>query len=506
VAIPHATIDINDCLEDNLVDPRAKEYQQMEVNLAYTPENPINDPSDSVGDNLNIQSTINNLLDGAANIYYEWDLRIGKDMNNFETTDQIDQEDLEKVYAGKLRGTNIPSLSLKMNLPEEEYFSEGIAYLRVKLTVRGYVDGKVREGRTDVVIKVNSSKNQIKSFLAKNSNDGISLTFENEDIICQRNIEREDGTMESNLLYYVCPVLQNQIIGLEVARDDMDNFAWSVNGVSLSCDQEMSTKCSEDQGNVMFFPVLGNVGDIIDVKMKANNMTRDRSIELNRKFQIVEPYIKIVSQDLETFWPRLLGRYENTESEMIDDFSEKSFYTYTDALVSLSAEFHPDYLARDIENTAGAMANAGIQWKIDGEEIFDNNITELDFQSTKDEGEFYDINIDAFYQIPEGIKNALSKNWDISKISIQPQYLSDSVQAQVISPDEFDYSEDPDENLINMKKTKKVLASLASNLPGQIGFILRVAVSMLVLIFVAGFSLSFIGDSRVANKKESDYE
>lgn len=476
VVFPTAKMNVNDCLKDNLVDPRGKSFEKIDVSLSYAPENPMNDSLESkMGDTLTINSIFNQKIEDRNNLYYEWKLGAAKDPS--ASFSDISKKLVNDGFVKKLEGMNLSKLNVKLDLDSNEeyksYFSNDIGYLKVRVTVRGMIGGKLREGKSEVIIKINSSDERINSYLAKVDSQGQFLTFDSEDIICKA---KSQGS-ENNLNYYICPILKNQVLGLEVSGKGLNNFSWSVNGNEVDCDSSVSNKCS-DEGNIVFFPITGNEGDSLNVKLIANDFEKDKAIEISRNFQIVKPYLKIVSEDNGTFWPKILGTYNDLEGNQYSDYSEDSFYTYNEAKARLKVEFHPDYLENILKNNG----TGDIEWFIDGEETATSE--SIEFNIDKDTGGVYNIESGAIYQMPVEFRKILKDIWGISQSDSDGETMSDSIQGEVISVDETD-------GTLSLKKTGKVLASLISNLPTQMIFLLRVAIAIALVILIAGISFNF---------------
>lgn len=486
VTIPTTRMGINRCLEDNLVDPRNKGFEKIDMSLSYSPDNPINDSSGSEsGDILTIKNIFNQQIENYNNLFYEWRIGASRDPNG--SFSDISKKLTDDKLVGKLQGINLSSLSIALNLDSNDsrysnYFSDDISYFRVRLTVRGSLGGEVKEGRGEVIVRVNSSEKRMSSYISRIDDSGERFTFGSEDLICKSRIQGS----ENNLDYYICPVLKNQVIGLEVNGEGLDNFYWTVNDQEINCDGSISNKCS-GRGNTIFIPISGNLGNNIIVKMIANDIEQGKSIEISRIFQIVEPYIRIISEDNESFWPKMLGSYNDLNGNQHYDFSESNFFTYTGLRARLKAEFHPDYLERIMENNG--MGN--VLWTIDDQ--LAGNSKSISFNVQKNYGEVYNIRAEALYAMPIEFRRALMNKWQISQFNSESIALSHSIQGEIILDDQ--------EDLLSIKNTGKILASLASNLPSQIIFLLRTVLTVFVVVLASGISLNLLlNPSRNKNK------
>ncbi len=474
---------INHSLEYNLVDPAEKMEQKLDISLDFTPENPVNDSSgNESGDVLSINSIINGTTQDNSFLDYSWKIEAKKKNGGYvDISDQLVDDGL----ITKLEGLGLSTINISLNLGDKykDYFSDDVGSLKITNTIKESTLGKIRMGKGEAIVAVNSTNKRINAYLTS-SNDGSSLV--QGDAICNK----DESSANSNFSFYVCPVIKNQILKLEIDNSDhkMSDFAWSVNNIPVSCGNPVSGDCSG--GNMMYLPIAGSTGDMLNVKVIAKNMDNGKNIEISKSFQIVDPYIKIISEDEKTFWPRFLGTYSNLDGQQYTDVSNSVFETYPGASVSLSAEFHPLSLDKFVENTE----SGNIQWNIDGEES--STQKEADFKVEKNEGDSYNINLSAYYHVPNEIRKVLKDKWNISQTDSSGQVLSASIEGNVVSEDAA--------GVTAFSGPKKVLASLISNLPGQVTFLLRIALTIFVVIMISG--IAFNSQSGFLKKNKNIYE
>lgn len=478
VSIPTACNTMsNDCGEDgeeetfkdNLVDPAEKTNEKLDVSLSYDPENPINDTSgDNLGDMLYVNSSISNPSQDPSQIYNEWKISAGKSLSgNF--TDISQKLDGDNLISGRLSGINNSKIGISLNLGNDydNYFDDDIGYLKIKIKAKEAIPEKTRIGTGEVVIRINATGNRIKTYLTS-SLDGNSLSKGN--IICN-----ETATLEDSLSYYICPVIKNQVLRLEVDKDGMSDFSWSVDGANIVCDSSLSSDCS--QGNVVFLPILGTQGDEFNVRMTAKNVSNGKSIELSKKFQIVKPYIKIISENENVFWPKLLGNYSDLDGNQYPDYSDSSFETYNGANVSLIAEFHPVWLQE-----TGILNSS---WTLDGEESTNaSNPKVLSLDVLKGIGESYNITFDSYYIASNEMRKILRTYWGIAQSESSGEFIFSSINGEVV-----DYS-----GGVSFKNPTKFLASIISSLSGQTLFLLRTVLVVFMVILISGLAMNFSPD------------
>ncbi len=311
VKIPTANMDLNNCLEKNLVDPReGGQPKKLDVFLSYSPENPVNDPTeDNAGDMITAQAMTTN-ASRENSLRYQWSVEISSNpFDNNSWKDITNELTKNKLILGHTDGISLSSLKFRLNLNTstfsnyKTYFSKNTGYtgyIKIKvLASENFSKNVTREGKTDVVVKVISTNEKITAHAVDvNSNGKLSISGTSSPI-CQ---DRTSGKRAP-----ICFVLKNEIVGvkLENADDELENFSWTLGGKPLICNSSISSLCQDNkQTNYNFFPVTGNTGDNFVLNLTANNIESGKSIQLTRTFQIIDPFVKIGSSDRNSVWPR----------------------------------------------------------------------------------------------------------------------------------------------------------------------------------------------------------
>lgn len=496
VKIPAAEMNLNDCIEDNLIDPReGGQPEKINVSLSYSPENPLNDPTeDNMGDMIAAQATTDNASQDDSQLYYEWAVEISPNgtYNPASWTDITTKLTDNSLIPGPVKGNGLASLKLKLNLNkdnlkvsktvfDDDYFPGGIGYLRIKtIASENFSSGVSREGKSDVIIKVISTEEKITAHgVGVDSEGKLTMDETQGNDICVK----DTGKLQS-----VCFTIKNAIIGLKYDDPDLENFSWTLNGKSLNCNSSVSSLCSDEkQNNYNFFPATGNIGDTYAIGLTANNVTTGKTINLVRTFQIIDPFVKIISTDESIVWPKYLGDYIDLDGNYFPDNSETVFEMYEGGAPKLEAEFHPGWLADYI--TDGFLQ---LEWTVDGVKQ-DNfkNLVELSLPSSeKEPGSIYNISVNSVFRHPPEIRQALKNIWGISQFDTTEEYMSRNIQIEVFAPEN---------ETLTLKNSGKFLAGLLSYLPGQITFLLRILLTIVVIIATAGIVFAFMPDYE--NKK-----
>ncbi|KKQ47928.1 MAG: hypothetical protein US66_C0004G0038 [Candidatus Moranbacteria bacterium GW2011_GWD2_37_9] len=479
VTIPTATMDINDCLEDNLVDPvEGGQPTNLEVSLEYGPDSPNNDASGrKMGDMVFVQAVSMNGDHDTSQTYYRWDVKRLNTPNKRMSLDLDDWESIsvlssfrQETEMSLLEGNNISELKFNLNVANNSnnynaiFNNRGVGYLRIYVEVEEVFDsGLTRAGRSDVIIRVTSSSDRISLYNVDVNPNTLEMSLNDE--ICA-----EDKT---------CYVATGQIIGARIESDDLSNYSWEVDGSDLQCNQNMSASCQDTkQTNITFFPVVGEAGKTFDLSLVANDIdgsSREGSMGINlmRRFEIVNPYLKLIPEAGSE--RKVLGSYVditgNTPPEDLVNYSENLFISTPGSGISILGEFHPEFIESD----------STIKWFIDGIEQADVSTERIFFTANKSIGSVYNVSIEAAYSQPIAVRKALQEFWGVQQEKTIEEIISESVQIEI---------EDGDV-MAKKEGVKGVFATLAANLSGEFVFLLRIILTGFVLIATAGIVFGF---------------
>lgn len=481
VKIDTTNMDLNDCLERNLVDPReGGQPKKMEVAMTYSPENPINDPTDEdAGDILDVRATTSNASQELNQQLYDWSVEISDNPFDDEgwtdiTSDLVNDE----LILNPIKGNGLSNFKLKLNLGSSyaSYFENGAGYLKIEAEVsESFSESTYRSGKSDVIVKVTSTDEKILSY---------SVTVGSGDRV-QLNTGQRLCRTESDTEKPICPVVKNEIVGATIDNSEnaYNNFTWRLNGGSLICDSSVSPDCNDtNQTNINFFPVTGDVGDTYSLSLTANDIETGKSVSLTRLYQVVDPFVLIKSSDEGSCWPKLLGGYKNLEGEEFEDLSKNSFQTYPGGQVSLQTDFHPSYL----ENIIQTNPDLTWEWSIDGEKQGGvEGETSMSFSVEKEVGEIYSVSLRALYNQSNEIRKALKSIWDIPQYNTTEDFLSTAIEVEVVPSNE---------TVSITKQPIKFFAGLASHAPSQFTFLLRILLTIFTIILTIAIVFAFFPD------------
>jgi len=459
--IPSAS-DLNQCLYDNLINPAESEAQgnKLDVSLSYSPQSPVNDPSESNnGDELIINSSVNNAEQNAY-LHYFWQVYQSNEIN----PDSWGKAFLKSALpdSSQTTGIGLNTFKFKLNLPHPQ------KYLRVKLTVtEKTASGVSKQGHSDVVIPIASTSNQIKMYPTAVSNS-LNLSMGSSEI-CQNGADKA-----------LCPVFKNEIIGLRVSKDNLTDFLWTIDGKPFTYQTCFFDGCDiNQQTNVIYFPVLKNKGERYVVNLNATNQNTGEKIKLSRTFKVTDPQIKISPVDETTCKPVLLGQYVDLNGKSWPDHSKINFQALSGQAIRLEAT-----------TTAGfSVSPSDYVWNINGNSVTNITANAYGFSidnngiltlPPKDVGESYNVSAGALYSQSDLVKQALNKYWNVSYGQLYEKPISDKINITIAD----------NASLGVRTPSQKIMASIYSAVPSYLAFLLKIVLTTFIILIGAALILS----------------
>ena len=483
-SVPFSTaeVDLNDCLERNLVDPvEGGQPTRMEVSVSADPENPVNDESgDITGDIVTAYATVTN-GDESKGQFFDWTVSIanniqfdnsGSGRRSNDVTDELKDEKMLSFT----RGSGLSSLSLGMNMPTTwknglrlaDYVnSDGVGYIRFAVTVsENFATDVARKGRGDVVVKFQTIRDRIGAYRVTASPESLKLSFQNADEICNDNLFRRA----------ICPVVKNEIVGLKIGSSGFTDYRWTVNGRPLLCSDKLSSQCSSEAAtDVTFLPIFGEIDDTFTVSVDAMDVVSGKRATLSRIFRIVDPAVEIVSADTNQTWPKFLGQYKDASGKLYSDLSRNIFQVFGSGTLRLKPSFMPPFLQ---------TGTSGI-WTVNGETVTANTLGEIDIPVDTVSG-IYNVNFQASTIQSPAIRQALQTHWNISVFDSGEEHFSKSVQVEVVQ------SEDEEIVAGGFLPGSKAFAALASYIPASVLFTIKAFFSMALILIISGFMMALV--------------
>ncbi|KKR21832.1 MAG: hypothetical protein UT50_C0003G0013 [Candidatus Moranbacteria bacterium GW2011_GWA2_39_41] len=463
--------DLNDCLESNLIDPaEGNSDKNMTIDLSYLPTTPMNGVSSDNSNELSIQSSILN-IENAAFINYDWTIS--------EPADSMSSEFLamnsatKKSIASQTSGINLSSLKIKLAFDNQP----NTFYIKVTLRAKEIIAGEVKkEGVKSIIIPIYNSANTIKIFpVAVSDASAISL------VDTPASLERcKDGVEK-----IICPVVKNEIVGMKTdINPSTYNIIWSLNGTSL--------QQNASDPSIAYFPILQNQGTRYTVTLDALNKNSAEKITLTKTFAVTNPTVTISSADMSSCAPILLGHYvdpinknpnpDTDNNSLWPDYSADSFAALQGKMVTLKPTFN-----YSSSNT--------FSWFLDGVAITSANAPEmgasltstgeLSFIADKKIGESYSVEIGDLYTQPKTTKKALYDIWNVPATAFYEKPVGNSINIKVTN-------QLAGEMIASTRTPKqKVLASLFAEIPTYISFLLRIALTIILILATTNIIFSF---------------
>ncbi|HBP00836.1 MAG TPA: hypothetical protein DD454_01280 [Candidatus Moranbacteria bacterium] len=471
-------IDLDDCLEENLIDPSGGNGAVLNVGVAYDPQNPINDPESTAtfsrGDTVRANATVEGAVSN-SDYLFSWTIEASGDNTAAPANDYW--KDVTNYFNehSYLEGIGLSRIDFKLNLSNgdlREIFGTDDAesyYIRAKVRVDEGSDSSAtaRVGRSSVIIRFSNLGSEIVPY--KVSVDGVGKLQLSNSICNGSEANRE-----------VCYVIKDEIIGITIPDEegDLTDFRWKLNGVDLMCNTNISSACSGSGfTDTAFFPVTGAVGDIIEVTAQVREVDTGTTKEIKRVFEVIEPYVVIKTKNATTAWNKKLGFFKNLDGSVTEDVSAKIFQTSQGSQTAFVAQFYPDFI----------VANTSINWSVNGVPQGESQGGDtVDISVDQPGGSIYNLDVNASYMQSNEIRKALADFWGLSPSASGEKEMSFSAQIEVLENEYVAISP--------FKNPKLFMANLFSNLPEKAMFLVKLSITVIMLLLVIGIIFSVMPD------------
>lgn len=471
-----SSFSLDDCLKDNLIDPAVAGIGNLDVSLAYDPQNPVNVPpvttdptaGPNKGDVVTVTSDVGNVTD-ASTYYYKWSIE-GRNSNaGMENIDDNGWQDITSKFDDHtpLEGIGLSTLSFKMDLANL-IDKDTPKYIRVKLNVQESNDGSgaSRTGSANVVIPVTLQATNIEAY-GVNVVNGVPV-MDKSIVICGENEEP-------------CTVAKNEIVAAVLPNDDPKNtfsqFSWKFNTDDLPCPGNIP----ECKNNVVFFPVVGEEGDSININLTAKAGEAGKTQTFSKLFDIVAPSVQITPADANSSF-KTLGSSTDLSGNVTPQYSSSVIEASADSDVMLKAVFSPTFIEK----------NTTYAWTVDGQTVSSNADSTISLHSG-DPDTVNNIDLAGTYVQPIEVRKALQDIWGVDASDSQDSDLQDSVQVEI--PDAAASANPGTDSGIPMGamgSPSRFFASLITDMPSQLMFFTRIGLTMALLLLAVGVLFSVI--------------
>jgi hypothetical protein len=147
--------------------------------------------------------------------------------------------------------------------------------------------------------------------------------------------------------------------------------------------------------------------------------------------------------------------------------------------INVEALFSPSWIA----NYASDMV-----WTVNGE-VQETTGNTLSYDTTNiPTGSTVSVSVSGKYAQDIESKQALINHWNVSQLNMKESNLNDSIKIKITEPDPGAQT--------TLKKSTNIMASLITNLPSQMVFMLRIVLTIVTIIFISGTVFS-LGGKRV---------
>ena len=468
---------LDDCLKDNLIDPAVAGIGNLDVALTYDPQNPVNVPpvttdptaGPNKGDVVTVTSDVGNVTD-ASTYYYKWSIEGRSNNSGLENIDDGGWQDITSKFDDHtpLEGIGLSTLSFKMDLadlPDQDTPK----YIRVKVNVQESDDGSgslPRAGSANVVIPVTQQQTQIEAY-GVNVVNGVP-TMDKSIVVCDENQEP-------------CNVAKNEIVAAVLPDDSLKNFSWKFNTDDLPCPASIP----ECKDNVVFFPVVGEEGDSIDINLTAKAGKTGQAQTFSKTFDIVSPSVQITPADSNSAF-KTLGTATDLDGNVTPQYSSGVLEATANADVALNAVFSPSFI--------GKYAN--YTWSINGQSDKTNAPTTL---RTGDQNSIDNVDLTGTYVQPPEVRKALQDIWGVDASDTEDSAIQDSVQVEV--PEGALTGTSSDTPMGAMGSPSRFFASLITDMPSQLMFFVRIGLTMALLLLAVGVLFSVIPGAVEAERR-----
>ncbi|OGI27731.1 MAG: hypothetical protein A2359_02730 [Candidatus Moranbacteria bacterium RIFOXYB1_FULL_43_19] len=461
--------------------PNEQENEKLKLSLSYSPDNPVADPSGENSENIeddgsilnadqiSVTSSLDNTQYNPNLLYYTWQIQRGDPVtddwgsaldigDNFDTTSSSS-------------GLGLTDFSFTPKKEALTTSDNGIIYFKVTATAAQASGVEINRGRSSVVVPVN--KNGVRIDLYKVNVSGGEATLGEK--ICTEG-----------LYAALCPAVKGQMLAAKISgsRYNATNseFSWQTNGNVLNTPTNVSEYFDGWSSTTVFFPITREQQQLEEVSVTVTPTDKLEPVKAGRLITVVEPVALVRSSDTNTAWPK---------TQIVQSGSTKNSYqtvnnlnmleTFPGSDVSLYLDFVPDYLLADDENTT-------VDWQIGGisinDEAFDETYgdlnvltvegTDLLFTAPETVGAYYDISVN------------LKKYWSQEEADIMS-----SVWGIVPRPLESDRGitittvEKPAVDATSLNSPTQLLAAVGTHLPHYVMYNLRLALTLLVMVFTS---------------------
>jgi hypothetical protein len=263
----------------------------------------------------------------------------------------------------------------------------------------------------------------------------------------------------------------------------MDLF-WSVDGKPFAYPVCPLADCTSAQNKTAFLPILKNAGETYLVSLQATDKKTGEKIKLNQTIQVVTPFAILTSADKTTCAPILLGYFKDLDDKLTPDYSLTSFATTPGATIKLKPALNVPLLGVATWTVDETTFTKDTAEKYSFEVEDDGTLI---FPTDKKVGDLLSVKYSALYTQPNSLKKVLHKYWEVPLNNFYEKRINATIEIKVIAALA---NKETSANIQNNLR-QQFLATVISNLPYQLVFLIKIILAGLLLLFGSHFFLTF---------------
>ena len=287
----------------------------------------------------------------------------------------------------------------------------------------------------------------------------------------------------------LCPAVRYQMLAAKVesSKYKASNtvFSWNLNGYAYDPPSNASDLFDGWDDTTIFFPTIKAEQDVEELDVTATPKDALQPVTGSRLMTIVKPAAFVKSSDESISWPLQYNMESQETKNAVNTVQDNSMY---DALISSNAgyylDFVPDYF---LMNDSGV----DIDWKINGESIrsvdfyeknpdlgqitLGENDQKISIPTSASEGAYYSLGVSVSKYWSNDERNILYSAWGIT-----PQTLIGDSSVTIST-----VSQPLDSGELSASNPKQILAAVGTHLPQYLMYILRLALTILIMFFAS---------------------
>lgn len=461
--------------------PNEQESEKLKISLSYSPDNPVADPSGENSENIeddgsilnadqiSVTSSLDNTQYNPNLLYYTWQIQRG-DPQTDSWGSALNIEDNFDT-ASSSSGLGLTDFSFTPKKEALTASNDEIIYFKVTATVAQTSGVEKNRGRSSVVVPINKNGVRIDLYEVNISGGKANLGEK----ICTEG-----------LYAALCPAVKGQMLAAKISgsRYNASNseFTWQTNENILNIPKDVSNYFDGWSDTTVFFPITKQEQQLEEISVTVTPTDKLEPVKAGRLITVVEPVALIRSSDTNIAWPKVQTVQSGSTRDSYQTVNNLNMLeTFPGSDVSLYLDFVPHYLLADDENTV-------IDWQFGGMSLSDESFeetygdlnvltvegTDLLFTAPETVGAYFDIsaNLKKYWSQEEA--DIMLNAWGIA-----PRPLESDRGITITTVEE------PAVDTTASNNPVQLLAAIGTHLPHYIMYNLRLALTLLIMLFLS---------------------